>query len=140
MRITMDNWPLKVRRQVEMHLSGCTACREELEELRAMSRWFAGASVPALSADAMRRVHRRVDVEKETTIVRLAEFFTGAAAAILLVGLIGLVVARESPGAATDWQVSMVSPQVDSPPPSAEVHLAHWMASDLSGTSGNDYE
>lgn len=90
---------------LEEHLQDCGECRRELAELRALARLLRSARVPALSAAALQRLHEGVQGVTDRGILRFTEILTGVAAAILLVGLIGLSAvkpSRERPQAA--WE------------------------------------
>src|SRR5215212_10079877 len=79
-----------IRDAFEAHLAACGICGAELDQLRRLSTHLAAASIPSLSKDAMGRFHRTVKAAEERGVLRLAEWLTAAAAAILLVGVIGI--------------------------------------------------
>lgn len=76
--------------RVEAHVQTCAACKAELAQLQRSSSWLSGARLPAMSAEARRRLHAAAQPVRERGILRLAEWLTGAAAAALVVGLVGL--------------------------------------------------
>src|SRR5438270_5999226 len=78
------------REAFEAHLNDCTPCNDELSYLRRISSEISAASIPAVSEDALARFHGAVRVAEERGVLRLAEWLTVAAAAVLVIGLTGL--------------------------------------------------
>jgi len=105
------------RREVEEHVQQCPACAGELEDLRRLSGFFASARLPELPADALERLHRGRGTVLERVLIRTSEYFT-AAAAVILVGCAALLLhsqADEFPAtnALPAWQMTAVEAQAD---------------------------
>jgi anti-sigma factor RsiW len=93
------------RGRFERHLAACGICDAELRSLRAISQRVAAGEVPVLPADAMARLHEAASIGEERSVLRIAEWLTTAAAAVLLMGLVGLfrTTPASSPQAKNDW-------------------------------------
>lgn len=92
------------RGRFERHLAACGICEAELRSLRAISRRLAAGEVPSLSQAALDRLHEAASIGEERSVIRIAEWLTTAAAAVLLLGLVGLF--KPSPTdrpAQNDW-------------------------------------
>jgi anti-sigma factor RsiW len=125
------------RAAFELHLRHCPACVLELDDLRRLSRQLAGASIPSLSKDALARLHGVVDVAEERGVLRLAEWLTAAAAAVLLIGVMGLFKHDNSHASAPDtWEQAAIAYPTDHDPTVGPdvLQLAEWMRTDLSAT------
>jgi anti-sigma factor RsiW len=73
------------RLELEAHLKTCANCQSELESLRLLSQTVRGGIVPpAISSDAMKHLHARVDDFGDRSLRHLAEALSGVAAAILI--------------------------------------------------------
>jgi anti-sigma factor RsiW len=122
------------RRAVEAHLVSCAACAAELEGMKRLSARLAGVSIPALSSEALARIHGNVQAVEERGVLRLAEWLTAAAAAVLAIGIIGLFRGDATHANAPDtWEQAAVA--FPSEAPSEEraelVQMAEWIRSDL---------
>lgn len=116
------------------HLEQCPACQGQVAQARALSALLASAAVPQLPEEAMGRLHQAAQKVQEYGIVRIAEWLTAAAAAVLLIGLLGLYRAQPSSvQPAAPWERAMVTMQVDASAPAGgeSLQLAHWMTSSL---------
>ena len=92
------------RERFERHLAACGVCAAELSTLRAISRRLATGAMPKLPAETMSRLHEAASVGEERSVLRIAEWLTTAAAAVLLMGLVGLFRTAPSNGTpSTDW-------------------------------------
>lgn len=145
------------RLSVEAHLPQCAACRDELRDLRSISRAFAAVRRPAISQQAMARLYRSAPEFLDGAVLRIAEWLTLAAAAVLLVGL--LVLPREAaapsptaPRVATQgptpssitsaaWERAerlQAEAAGDTLAQSEPLRTAQWFAESLSRKNGND--
>src|SRR5687767_3999349 len=132
----MDAGP---RAAFEAHLIACGVCAGELDELRRLSARLLMAEIPAVSAAGMKRFHGAVTVNEERGVLRLAEWLTAAAAALLLVGITGLFRSETTHASApATWEQAAVAYPVDAEAPGrAEmVQIAEWIRTDLSGGDG----
>jgi anti-sigma factor RsiW len=75
---------------VDSHLERCADCRVALASIREVSGLFAASAAQPLSQIARHRLHRRVDREVESGLVRLSWAMSAVAAAILVVGSVWL--------------------------------------------------
>src|SRR5882672_4286610 len=117
------------------HLKDCAACNEELAYLRRISSEMAAASIPAVSKDALARFHGAVNVAEERGVLRLAEWLTVAAAAVLVIGLTGLFKHDTTHASAPDaWEQAAIAYPTDHDPTvgSDVLQLTEWMRTDLS--------
>jgi anti-sigma factor RsiW len=123
------------REAFEAHLKGCGECQDELAHLRRISAQFAKASIPLLSQDGLRRLHGAVNVAEERGVLRLAEWLTAAAAAVLVIGITGLFRHDTTHASAPDtWEQAAVAYPADHDPTvqSDVLQFAEWMRTDLS--------
>jgi len=123
------------REAFETHLKTCGECQDELNHLRRISLQFANASIPSLSNDALARFHRAVNVAEERGVLRLAEWLTAAAAAVLVIGITGLFRHDTTHASAPDtWEQAAVAYPADHDPTvqSDVLQFAEWMRTDLS--------
>jgi anti-sigma factor RsiW len=74
------------RRQVEAHIEACESCRRELDDLRRLREFIAASSLPALSVNAMTRLHQHVASIADRTVRRTASLLTAAAVVLLVTG------------------------------------------------------
>jgi len=121
----------------EEHLLICPVCSAELAELHRVSEHLAGASIPSLSKNALARFHRAADVAEERGVLRLAEWLTAAAAAVLAIGLMGLFRNDTTHASAPDtWEQAAIAYPTDHDPTvgSDVLQLTEWMRTDLSPT------
>ena len=125
------------RAAFETHLGTCAACSAELDDLRRLSMHLAGASIPALSQSALARFHGAADVAEERGVLRLAEWLTAAAAAVLLVGVMGLFRHDNTHASAPDtWEQAAIAYPTDHDPTvgSDVLQFTEWMRTDLAVT------
>ena len=121
----------------EQHLKTCADCREELGHLRRISIGLSKLSIPGLSESAMARFHGAVNVAEERGVLRLAEWLTAAAAAVLAVGLLGLFKNEKTHASAPDaWEQAAIAYPTDHDPTVQPdvLQLTEWMHTDLSGS------
>lgn len=129
------------RAAFEAHLRTCAECREELAHLRRISSEISKASIPALSNTAMARFHGSVNVAEERGVLRLAEWLTAAAAAVLAIGLTGLFRHDTTHASAPDtWEQAAIAYPTDHDPTvqSDVLQLTEWMRTDLSPSYKRD--
>jgi len=128
---------------LEAHLKECASCRQQLRELRSLSRLLSGARVPALGSAAAARLHKRIPSVREQTVVRMAEVLAVAAAVLLVVSLSWLlqtVLKKEPPaGPGAAPEILALTMQTDRfTDADAEFEFAQWIVEDLSREDGND--
>ncbi|HEV8291223.1 MAG TPA: zf-HC2 domain-containing protein [Tepidisphaeraceae bacterium] len=125
----------------EAHLKACAICSAELEDLRRLSTHLAAASIPFVSQEAIARFHRAANVAEERGVLRLAEWLTAAAAAVLVIGLTGLFKHDTTHASAPDvWEQAAVAYPTDHDPTvqSDVLQFAEWMRTDLSPSQKRD--
>jgi anti-sigma factor RsiW len=123
------------RAALASHLESCSACAAELDDLRRLSTHLAATSIPSLSLDALARLHGAVNVAEERGVLRLAEWLTAAAAAVLVLGLTGLFRHDTTHASAPDmWEQAAIAYPADHDPTvqSDVLQLTEWMRTDLS--------
>jgi|SRR5438128_9725875 len=123
------------RAAFQAHVATCAICSAELDDLRRLSTHLATASIPSLSQDALARFHRTANVAEERGVLRLAEWLTAAAAAILVIGLTGLFRHDTTHASAPDtWEQAAIAYPTDHDPTvgSDVLQLTEWMRTDLS--------
>ena len=123
------------REAFDAHLKSCGECRDELAHLRRIGAEFARASIPSLSDAALARFHRVANVAEERGVLKLAEWLTAAAAAVLAIGITGLFRHETTHASAPDiWEQAAVAYPADHDPTvqSDVLQFAEWMRSDLS--------
>lgn len=76
--------------EFERHLRACVECLRELESLKRLSAVVGQMEIPRLGAEAIERMKQRVREAAERGVLRLAEWLTAAAAAVLLVGVMNM--------------------------------------------------
>ncbi len=127
--------PARETREVEEHVRQCAACAAELEELRRLSGFFAAARVPELQEEALERLRRGRGMVLDRAFVRVSEYFTAAAAAILLGCGVMLyrAYAGESPAtnALPQWQLTAVATQADTAANEPEMGVTRVIVADL---------
>src|SRR5438477_12749697 len=97
--------PRGERNAFELHLMNCGVCAAELESLRTLSTRLASAQIPELSKAGLSRFHQSTKVAEERGVFRLAEWLTAAAAAVLVIGVAGLVKPQKTHPSAPDvWE------------------------------------
>jgi anti-sigma factor RsiW len=75
--------------EFQRHLVGCAPCAQRLTELRNFSIGLAQSAIPAMSADAIARLHEAVESALDRGLLRIAWALSGVAAAILLSAALG---------------------------------------------------
>ncbi len=123
------------RAAFQAHLATCSICSAELDDLRRLSTHLAAASIPSLSNNALSRFHRTGQVAEERGVLRLAEWLTAAAAAILVIGLTGLFRQDTTHASPPDtWEQAAIAYPTDHDPTvhSDVLQLAEWIRTDLS--------
>src|SRR5258706_682862 len=121
----------------ESHLSSCAVCSAELDDLRRLSTHLAGASIPSVSKTALARFHGAAEVAEDRGVLRLAEWLTAAAAAVLLIGVMGLFRQDTTHASAPDtWEQAAIAYPTDHDPTvgSDDLQLTEWMRTDLSAS------
>ena len=134
------------RAQIEAHVRQCSECTELLADLKRVSGLINTAQMAPVPAQTIRRVqqtwwaHR---AQRERGVLRLAEWMTGVAAAVLIGAMVLWPDGRDKNGtraAGTMWQAAAVTPpaSVQDDGLSDVVALAQWMADDLSDERGGE--
>jgi len=117
------------------HLARCPICMAELDALQRLSRELAAVSIPSVSDEALARFHGTVNVAEERGVLRLAEWLTAAAAAVLAIGLTGLFKHDTTHASAPDtWEQAAIAYPADHDPTvqSDMLQFTEWMRTDLS--------
>ncbi len=131
------------------HIRHCSACRQELERLQALSNWLAAAPAPDVSPGALRRLHRSLRPRRDRIILRTAKALTAAAAAVLIVCSALLWQRRGAAAGAlppvAEWEKAAVMPATDAMfargrEQDADVQLARSILGSLSSEGGYGYE
>jgi hypothetical protein len=89
-----------------------------------------------LSEAGLSRFHESAKVAEERGVFRLAEWLTAAAAAVLLVGVLGLFQPQKTHTSAPDvWEQAAVAypTEVESTARADSIQLAEWIRTDLAG-------
>jgi anti-sigma factor RsiW len=117
---------------LEAHLRECMACAELLADLRRMSLAMAHAPLPVMPDVAMKRFQGVWQKANDRAVLRVASWFTAAAASLLFGALILWPKAQPSVAAKPAvWDTVAVMPPA-SGESSELVQVAQWMAEDLS--------
>ena len=128
--------PAEQRESVEQHLRECADCAGLLAELRQLSAMVTSAPRVEMSADAVRRLEQAWWRQRDRGVLRLAEWLTAAAAAVIIGTLIYSPQPnqRSSSESAMAWQAEALTPpaQVRDEASSDVVAVAEWIANDLS--------
>lgn len=131
--------PAAERAALEAHIRDCAPCGALLAELRGLSAALLTAGLQVPSAQALRRIEQTWKIARDRGVIRLAGWLTAAAAAVLLVVLIGQPNAGrvEVVESTAIWELAAVTPPADTDDDrnSDLLALASWMAEDLSATS-----
>ena len=133
--------PAGERAAVESHLSTCAECTELVSALRATSQAIVNAPRATMSADALKRLEQSWWANRDRGVLRLAEWLTAAAAAVLVGALMFWSDGdRAVPVQASAWQAAAVMPPSETHEEVASnvVDLAEWMASDLEADRAAD--
>ena len=136
------------REAFELHLESCADCAAMLSDLRAISRRIAEAPLPPVNAQLNDRLYAAWQLARQQRgVLRISSWLTGAAAAVLVGGLLltpggdpsgdpnNVAQSTQSAGA---WEATalMPPPERASDRPDEYVELAQWIASDLSDAPG----
>src|SRR5687767_5777805 len=76
--------PAEQRESMEQHLRECADCAALLVELRQMSAMVASAPRMEMTADSLRRLEQAWWRQRDRGVLRLAEWLTAAAAAVII--------------------------------------------------------
>ena len=74
-------------KEVELHLSGCITCREELKGLRDVSAAMGEFNPGDITPMELARLHRGIDRADEGSLVRFNVALIGMAASVLIISL-----------------------------------------------------
>ena len=114
--------PADRRGEFERHLAACATCIQELRTVRAISRQLAAAPLAELPAASLARLRRDAAARatergEERAVLRIASLLTGVAAAVLVVGSVGLFQAGSARAGApaADWERAAVTLQWEDP-------------------------
>jgi anti-sigma factor RsiW len=129
----------QVRQILADHVANCPECAAHLADLQKISAMLKSAPRARMSDDALRRLEQSWWRQRDRGVLRLAEWLTAAAAAVILLNLVHLPRSTVSvnPENATAWQAAALIP----PPQTRDdasgdvVAVAEWMANDLSDAS-----
>lgn len=129
--------PESDRAAVEQHLRECADCTQLVAELRQMSQMLVAAPRAQMGADAKRRLERSWWANRDRGVLRMAEWLTAAAAAVLVGALMFWSEGErpsQPPTQVATWQSDAVMPPTETRDEVASnvVTLAEWMANDLS--------
>jgi anti-sigma factor RsiW len=123
------------RAAVESHLSGCPSCTQTLAQLHQLSSLITSAPAARLSTDALDRIANSDRSHRERPVLRIAEWLTAAAAAVLVGGLLAWPSSRSDVATVEPfWQTMAVTPPAEAHEDANRDLLvaAQWMADDLS--------
>ena len=125
---------LEQRAAIESHLKECAACGALLAELQGLSQALRIAPMTPMPAGAVDRLQASWRKARDRGVLRIAEWLTGAAAAVLIAALWLHTPQRDQAASAPLWQTVAVMPPVETAEDNAEdlTVLAQWMADDLS--------
>ena len=135
-----DELTASERAAVEMHLAWCASCAEFAAALRATSRMIVEAPRATMSSEARKRLEQAWWASRDRGVLRLAEWLTAAAAAVLIATLIFWSNGQRTSQTATiawpaEAEIAPVSTRADAHEEVASngVDLAEWVANDLAG-------
>ena len=132
--------PVLMRDDIDSHIRQCGECAALLADLQAMSSMIQNAPMTPMPAATLKRVQQAWWARQDRGVLRLAEWMTAAAAAVLVGAMMLWPSGRSENGnraTAATWQVAAVMPPTESREETAEViELAQWMANDLSDQTG----
>jgi anti-sigma factor RsiW len=75
------------RLRFEEHLQACPSCAADLAQLRLLSRLLQQSPLPQIPLAALTRLHDMSAILRQRGTLRIAEWLTAAAAAVLVLGL-----------------------------------------------------
>jgi len=124
------------RRQVEQHLSECADCRQQLNDLRALSGRLVELRLDPITSDEQDRLHQAISAATsgltDHAIIRMAVSMAAIAASLLIVTSVWLVTSMpgrsgtSDAGSPQDWQQVAMTLHSDS-------RLPDWMVHSLGG-------
>ncbi len=127
------------RASVEAHLGRCAECRGLLADLRRLSFAIGHARMRPLSAQTAGRLQQSWKIARDRGVIRLAEWLTAAAAAVLITVLLTKPGSQRGDlaGQPAVWEMVATTPPTDAQEDSgADVAgMAQWMADELAQTS-----
>lgn len=126
------------RDAVMSHIEVCADCRALLSELGSLSARFRSAPSVGIPNLSLARVKRAWRDNRERGVLRIAEWFTAAAAAVLIGALLMGPLEQSQTSAAPVWQTVAVTPPSEEQP--QELVVAQWMADDLSTTDRGEIQ
>ena len=140
----------------EAHMCDCDACRTAVAQSRALSGMVAGAPLTSMPDQALERLRGSFDViraralgermaqeraARERGVLRIAGWFTAAAAALLMGGLVMLSPSQptrtlvDNVASPTSWDTAAVMPPDEEHEGMPEtIQIAQWIADDLSSS------
>ena len=138
--------PAAERVALEAHLASCPECRELLGALGRLSSSIRSASAGGTPTDLLEHIKRSWRPAREGSastqergVLRIAEWMTAAAAAVLIGAIVTWPSESTSAVAATPpvWQTEAISPPAEMREESRNenVVVAQWMADELSTDS-----
>ena len=138
--------PQAERAAVEAHLRGCPDCAALLSDLQQMSHLVAAAPLAEMPQAAMHRLEQSFWAARarDRGVLRLAEWMTGVAAAVLIGAAVfwhGGATTQNAQHASLQSLALMPPGETrsdDASPSNDVVVLAEWMANDLSPRQGGN--
>jgi anti-sigma factor RsiW len=129
--------------QLQAHLQYCPLCAAELESLRQVSDLFSSSTLPEMTPLMLAQVHQRVDQRMnariEHGVMRLAQWLSAAAAAILVVSSLQLAFMHNSASADASphlaWHMTTAMLSQETPlgeSVTEEQSVTAWIVADLS--------
>src|SRR5436190_17150911 len=98
------------RAGVEAHLRECPGCAQLLADLQRLSINVRGAELVTMPQITLARMQKSFRAVRDRGVVRIAEWLTAAAAAILIGGLLAWPSERAEASADMGWENSAVNP------------------------------
>lgn len=129
--------PPEASRVIRDHLEHCDSCQLEARRLETISRLVRSATVPTIPTGLLDDLHQRARRAGAQGVFRMAEWLTGAAAAIiiacaLVLGLTGT--GDDAVALPSDWELTALGDPVD-PTSTEPQQIARWLVEDLSEES-----
>ena len=87
------------RQEVEGHLQQCAACADELRQLRRISEFLAATPVPHLDPNQKNELYALAPATREFAYMRIAEWVSAVAAAVLLAASSWMIYRNVQPSA-----------------------------------------
>ena len=128
------------RQQISAHLQECAICRDELAHLQNLSDRFAEIDAPGITPQALRRMHKAVDTQRDRSLRRVVRAFVAVAASLFIATALWVAqTSSATPESLVPWETHAVDPQsatlANNNP---EVAIAQWMVQDLSGSNAHE--